>query len=355
MANPDMAGTAINLGTLADAHAFHEPVDIVGCQPDVLRRWLQTMLLIRIAEEVIGEAVTSGQVHTPCHLGIGQEAIAVGIADHLRASDRAFGAHRSHSHFLAMGGDVYSLFAEVLGKADGCSRGMGGSMHLYGGDFGFMGSVPIVAGTVPLAVGAALAAKKDGRGDIAVAVFGDGAAEEGVVQESLNFAANFKLPVLFLCENNLFSSHLHISLRQPGNAISRYADANLIPRRIVDGNDIVAVSRAAAELIGQARSGGGPVFLEAVTYRWRGHVGSREDVDVGVDRKDDLALWKGRDPIRRLQEAMVAAGMLGVNEFDEVTRNLRGQLTETWARAGMAPYPPLSALLDCVYSGGERT
>jgi pyruvate dehydrogenase E1 component alpha subunit len=308
------------------------------------------MLLIRRAEEKIGDMVTVGKVPTPCHLGIGQEAVAVGISENLQSADRVFGAHRSHSHYLALGGGLYELLAEILGRDDGCSKGMGGSMHLYGAQWGFMGSVPIVAGTVPLAVGAALAAKKDGRNGIAVAYFGDGAAEEGVVHESLNLAAAFRLPVLFVCENNLFSSHLHISLRQPADRVSRYGEAHRMPVRTVDGNDVCAVSDAAAEMVGRLRQGDGPAFIEAVTYRWRGHVGPREDNDVGVNRGADLALWKMRDPIRRLTDALATADLLSEQAFADMDAAITAEVAPAWDAAEMAPYPSPDSLLSRVYA-----
>lgn len=342
------------LGALADPAAFTGPLDIAGEDAARLARQLRGMLVIRAVEERIGDMVSAGKIVCPCHLGIGQEAVAVGVSADLRRSDRVFGTHRSHSHYLALGGDVYALLAEVLGKADGCSRGMGGSMHLHDRENGFMGSVPIVAGTVPLAVGAALAARMDGKGDIAVAYFGDGAVEEGAVHESLNLAGALKLPVLFACENNFFSSHLHISQRQPESSLSRFAAAHSVPYDIVDGNDVVAVARSARRLIATARAGGGPGFLEAVTYRWRGHVGPREDIDVGVNRGGDLALWKKRDPIRRLVDALMAAGQLDGKAWERTQREIAGTVDSAWQRAVAAPYPPGSALLDLVHAGAAR-
>lgn len=340
------------LGDLADPQACTGTLDITGCDLDLLKAQLRAMLVIRRVEEVIGDGVARRQVICPAHLGIGQEAVAVGVSQHLRVSDRVFGAHRSHSHYLALGGDMYRLLAEVLGKDDGCSRGMGGSMHLFAAEQGLMGTVPIVAGTVPLAVGAALAAYKDGRSDVAVAYFGDGAAEEGVIHESLNLAAAWELPILFVCENNLFSSHLHISLRQPTDSVARYAEAHHIPARIVDGNDVVAVSRAVADLVEPSRRGGGPGFLEAVTYRWRGHVGHREDEDVGVNRGNDLHLWKARDPVRRLLEALVGAGAMTAESYKALQEEVVGEVAQAWQRAEAAAYPPASRLLDLVYAEG---
>src|SRR5262249_7878072 len=259
---------------------YAAPLDIGGANPTTLVEQLKDMLLIRVVEEWIGDMVTAGKIVCPCHLGIGQEAIAVGVSSFLRKTDRIFGTHRSHAHYLALGGDVYGLLAEVLGKADGCSRGMGGSMHLYDGGNGFMGSVPIVAGTVPLAVGGALAAKMDRRGDVAVAYFGDGATEEGAFHESLNLASVFKLPILFVCENNLFSSHLHISLRQPESATARFAAAHRVAYEILDGNDVVAVARSAERLVAAARARHGPGFFQALPSPSPGHPPPPHDADA---------------------------------------------------------------------------
>lgn len=338
-----------DLGDLANPNACHQVLDIRGLVPALLRRQLRAMLLIRRVEEVIGDGVAAREVICPAHLGIGQEAVAVGVAQALRPSDRVFGGHRSHAHYLALGGDVQALLAEILGKEAGCSRGMGGSMHLFAAEHGLLGTVPIVAGTVPLAAGAALAAKKDGRGDIAVAFFGDGATEEGVVHESLNLAAAWRLPLLFVCENNLFSSHLHISLRQSSNRIARFAEAHGIRALTLDGNDLGAVARATLELTEHARAGGGPAFLEAVTYRWRGHVGHREDEDVGVNRGADLALWKGRDPVRRLAEALKSVGELDEAALAAMTAEVAAEVMSAWDRAKAASYPDAEALLERVY------
>jgi acetoin:2,6-dichlorophenolindophenol oxidoreductase subunit alpha len=331
--------------------AYMGPCDLAGFAPTQLKQLLRTMLLIRSVEEQIVLWVEQGRARCPCHLGIGQEAIATGIAVSLRSSDRLFGNHRSHGHYLAAGGDTYALLAEVLGRADGCSRGMGGSMHLYSADHGFYGSVPIVAGTIPIAVGAALAAKLDGGDCVAVAFFGDGASEEGVMHESLNLASSYQLPVVFVCENNLYSSHLDIVLRQPSDRISRHADAHCVRAAIVDGNDVTAVARIAAELIGAARTGSGPVFLEAITYRWRGHVGPKEDLDVGVRRSmESLAAWKRRDPVRRLENALVEADLATGEELRALAGEVRAQVEEAALRALDSPWPPQTDLLDFVYA-----
>ena len=336
------------LGALADPAAFHEPVVLAGTSADEVRSYLRDMLQIRVAEEVIGSMVESGEVRCPCHLGIGQEAVAVGVAAALRPTDHVFGAHRSHSHYLSVGGSMLGLLAEVLGKKIGCSHGFGGSMHLRSPAHGLVGTVPIVGATIPIATGAGLAAKLDGNGDIAVSYFGDGATEEGVFHESLNFSSVMGLPVLYVCENNLFSSHLHISLRQPTDEIARYGRAHGVETVSVDGNDIVEMVKVAGDLVGRMRETNRPVLLEAVTYRWRGHVGHREDVDVGVRRKEDLDVWKGRDPIRRLADAALAAGIIGDDEFAQLRTDVEHEVADALEQARAAASPAASELLAAV-------
>ena len=344
-----VARDAFTLGALADPDQFRAPLELDDIPAARLRSWLRRLIEIRCAEEKIGDEFGKGTIKCPCHLAIGQEAPAVGVAEHIRQGDRVFGAHRSHAHFLALGGDLYRLLAEVLGKDTGCSRGMGGSMHLLDREHGLYGTVPIVGATIPIATGAALAAKMDGVGTIAVSFLGDGATEEGVFQESLNFAAAQKLPVLYVVENNLFASHLHISLRQPFDSTCRFAEANGIPWQRVDGNDIVALHAVAGTAIAAARAGAGPQFIEAVTYRWRGHVGHREDNDVGVQRKEGLSLWKQRDPIRRLVDAMISRGHTSDAEARVLWQEACTAVTAAWAQALADPYPSPAALLDRVY------
>lgn len=347
--------TGVDPLDLVDATKFHDPVDLDGVDSETLRVFLRKMLLIRRAEEVLGEKVEAGVVRCPCHLGIGQEAVAVGLSAALRDGDRVFGAHRSHSHFLALNDDAFSLFAETLGRVDGCSRGMGGSMHLVDRPNGFYGSVPIVAATVPIAAGAALASKMANDGSIAVSYFGDGATEEGGVQETLNAAASMGLPIIFVCENNLFSSHMHISLRQPDFTTARFAEAHRIPGATIDGNDVVAVYKTALQAVESARNGV-PFFVEAFTYRWRGHVGHREDSDVGVKRDGDLGLWKRRDPIGRLRQAMATNNTMTDESWLDLCEQVDKAVQTAWSRAEKSPFPELAALEDLVYDaqGEER-
>ncbi len=343
-----------NLGELADPTEFHEPLSIDIADSGFLASSLKTMIMIRKVEQQLAFGKKNGLIGGPVHLGVGQEAIAVGVSASLHKTDRVFGTHRSHSHLLALNPDFYKLFAEVLGKKTGFSCGMGGSMHLWDQPNGFYGSVPIVSGTVSLAVGAAMAAKLQKTSDIGVAYIGDGAVEEGIVHESLNLARIQNAPMLFVLENNLFASHMHISLRQPGNMTSRFAVANNIPHKLVDGNNVIAVARVAKSLIGNAREGNGPAFLELVTYRWYGHVDWRDDVDVGVARSlDDIENWKARDPISRLSAAMMDKGIWTKEQEDALSDEFDKQIEIAWEKAMSDPYPDDDATLNYVYSSNS--
>ena len=339
------------LKDLSSPDKFHNPISIKSHDLKSLYKMLESMILIRKAEQQLALARKNGDIGGPVHLGAGQEAIAVGVSQSLQKTDRVFGAHRSHSHLLALNPDFYRLFAEVLGKETGFSKGMGGSMHLWDQPNGFYGSAPIVAGTVPLAVGAGMAAKMQNKNDIGVAYIGDGAVEEGIVHESFNLAKVQNSPVLFVIENNLFASHMHISLRQPSDMISRFAVANDIPYKLVDGNDVVAVSNATEELVKDIRAGNGPKLIECVTYRWYGHVDWRDDVDVGVKRSmDDIENWKARDPILRLSNAMKSANMWDAEKEIELNDKLDSEIKVAWEKAMNDPYPALDATLKYVYS-----
>jgi TPP-dependent pyruvate/acetoin dehydrogenase alpha subunit len=329
---------------------YRNNINIDGIESSILVDMLRKMILIRKAEEKIAFHVETGEIRCPCHLGIGQEAVGVAVGLAMRNSDRAFGAHRSHTHYLALNEDTYSLFAEVLGKFSGCSHGMGGSMHIIDNKNGFRGSVPIVGATIPIATGAGLAAKMDKMGDIAVSYFGDGACEEGVLHESLNMASVMNLPVLYVCENNLFSSHLHIDLRQPSNTTARFAEAHKIKNYTVDGNDVVGMYRLLLTEIKEMRNSLRPLYFEAFTYRWRGHVGHREDIDVGVKRGEELNLWKLRDPIQRLLNSMIECKMYTQDEFDNLSNTIQKKINDDWDNAELAPYPPKEFLLSTVYA-----
>jgi pyruvate dehydrogenase E1 component alpha subunit len=260
-----------------------------------------------------------------------------------------FGNHRSHGHYLSLSDDVHSLFAETLGKATGTSKGMGGSMHVISKENGFHGSVPIVSATIPIAVGAGLTAKLNKQSSVSVSYFGDGATEEGLFHESLNLASFYHLPVLFVCENNLFSSHMHINERQPFDSVARYADPHKIESETIEGNDISEVFRVAEKAIKLIRGGQGPFFIEAVTYRWSGHVGPDENLDVGLYRKEDLNIWKQRDPIGRLEEGLLKSQKITSSEIELLNQKIEETIAVAWKRAMSDPYPEMSQLMNTVY------
>jgi len=344
-------GLVLDIGSLGDPSRHTAPLDLKNIDAATLLTWHARMLLIRTAEEAIADLIRADEARGPCHLSIGQEAIAVGVAHSLRATDRSFGTHRSHGHYLALGGSLEALLAEILGRDTGCARGRGGSMHIHAGEAGFFGSVPFVGGTIALAAGAAFAAKRDGGSDVGVAFFGDGACEEGIFHETLNLAAIMRLPMLFVVENNLFSSHMDLHFRQPATSQSRFAAAQRVANRLVDGNDVVAVAEAAHELLALCRNERVAALLEAVTYRWSGHVGPNDDYDVGVRRSTtELKAWKRRDPIGRLEAALVASRAADRESLDRARADMAARARLAADAALAAPFPDPASLLDCVYA-----
>ena len=321
---------------------------------DLLRGMYVSMLRIRLFEERVAELVEAGEIKTPCHLYIGQEAIAVGVCAALERDDYVWGGHRSHGHYLAKGGDLRAMMAELHGKATGCSKGRGGSMHLVAPEVGILGTVPLVAATIPMAVGAALATQLRRDARVSVSFFGDGATEEGHFHESLNIASVYRLPVLFVCENNLYSSHMQLLERRACDNIDRAGEAHGLPGVRVDGNDVIAVYRAAAVAVERARRGEGPALLECRTYRWRGHVGASWDMDVGVKRRDEFKDWLSKDPIARAGQQLRALGAEEL-ELDRVVHHVRREVDEAVTFARESPYPAVSGLLEHVYwTDGER-
>lgn len=323
---------------------FEQALDV-----NFLLRKYKDILFIREFELLIGRKYKEGAFQTPIHLGIGQEAIAVGVSNYLIFGDAVYGNHRSHAHYLALGGSPHALLAEILGKATGCSAGKGGSMHISAPEVGFMGSMPIVGGTIPIALGSALAMKNSAKDSIAVSYFGDGASEEGAFHESLNFAAIFDIPILMVCENNLFSSHMHIDQRQVNRKISRFAHAQDIKVFETDGNDlleVLSVSKKAVEYVRMERK---PAMVEAFTYRQFSHVGFDEDLEVGLNRREDLLRWRGYDPLDILKSAIRAEDPLSNFDWEGIVLNTRTTLEDLWEQALSDPYPGDASLLTQVY------
>ncbi|BCB26939.1 acetoin dehydrogenase [Sulfurimicrobium lacus] len=260
-------------------------------------RLFKSMLRIRRIEEALADRYAEQEMRCPMHLCIGQEAIAVGVCAALHPTDRVFSNHRAHGHYLAKGGNLNAMLAELYGRATGCCGGRGGSMHLIDLDVGFMGSTPIVGGTVPLAVGSAWASSLKQSDQVTVVFFGDGCFEEGVVHESLNFAALHKLPVLFVCENNDFSVYTRRNERQPDRPIYRLAEAHGMAAFSGNGNDVEEVLNISSEAIDNARLGRGPQFIEFRTYRWREHCGPNFDDDLNYRSTQEIESGMGDCPI----------------------------------------------------------
>ena len=266
------------------------------------------MLLIRRMEERLGEVVKTGELPGPVHLYIGQEAVAVGVCSHLGDRDWITSTHRGHGHFLAKGGDPHAMIAEILGRDTGICHGKGGSMHVADFGRGILGANGIVGGGIGLALGAALAAQLDGQGRVSVAFFGDGGANQGVIMESLNIAAIWKLPLLLVCENNGFSEFSPTASVTAGDIAARAAPFG-VPGVTVDGNAVLEVRRVAGEAVERARRGDGPTLIEALTYRWRGHVETEASFLSGKYRgEEEIARWRERDPIERLRGPPLEAG-----------------------------------------------
>lgn len=308
------------------------------------------MLRIRLVEERIAEEYAHQEMRCPVHLYIGQEGIAAGVSEALRPSDYVMSSHRSHGHYLAKGGDLPSMIAEIYGRVEGSSRGKGGSMHLFDSRVGFLGSSAIVAGSVPIACGLALASKTLQQSKVAVAYFGDGACEEGVVYETLNIAVLKKLPILFVCEQNYFSVLTHISERQRHPFFADRARAFGMPAHVCDGNDVLSVHSWAKEACELARNGGGPSFLEASTYRWRTHCGPGWDAPQATRSEAELLLWQERCPIRSLEQQAISAGLIAAEEVQALRVNIENEINLAFANAKVAPWPATEELGAHVYA-----
>jgi pyruvate dehydrogenase E1 component alpha subunit len=304
------------------------------------------MLLIRAVEVRLGKASRTGELPGPVHLSIGQEATAVGVASCMRPGDWAASTHRGHGHFLALGGDPKSLVAEIYGRATGACGGKGGSMHVADLSHGMLGANGIVGAGIGLAAGAALTAKQLGTGGIAIAFFGDGGANEGILFEAMNLSAIWSLPLLFICENNGWSEFVRTESLTAGQ-ISHRADAFGIPESQVDGNDVMAVYEAATEAAERARAGLGPTFLEMMTYRTEGHVESETTFLPGSYRPEaEVEAWRRRDPIDQLASKL---RNLGLREDDLVKMQdeVAQEADSAFEFARESPMPdPAAAMTD---------
>lgn len=298
------------------------------------------MLRIRRIEEAISTRYAEQEIRCPTHLCIGQEAVPVGISAHLRAADYVFSGHRSHGHYLAKGGSLKAMLAELYGRETGCALGRGGSQHLIDLEAGFIASAPILAGTVPIATGAAFGARHRGLDAVSVVYFGDGASEEGAFHEALNVAVVHRLPVIFVCENNLYSVHSDLSVRQPADRpIAELGKAHGMVALTTDGNDVNEVWRTGAEAVARARAGEGPTFLEFMTYRWLEHCGPNDDMHLGYRSAEELTEWQQRCPLRRTEKALRTAGALDDARLAAFEEKIGQEIDEAIAFARDSAFP----------------
>lgn len=312
---------------------------------------LRQMILVRAFEEKLEDLYQRKAMFGSTHSYRGQEAIAVGVCSALQSQDLIASYHRGTGHLIAKGADLYLLLCECMGRADGYSKGRGGKMHMGDMGFGFLGNTGTVGGTVPTATGAALAAKIRGSKEVVVSFFGDGAANQGVVHEAMNLAGVWKLPVIYVCENNQYAMTVSLEKSVAIKRLSERGAAYGFEGRTIDGNDVEAVYQATEAAAAKGRSGAGATFLECMTYRWDGHFGG--DPGTGYRSKEEIESWKQKCPIRRLKEKMIQEGNLTEQEFDKMSAAVYAELDEVAKRAEAAPLPKKEVDLNSIYAATE--
>lgn len=305
----------------------------------------QALYRIRRVEEEIARVYPTDRIKSPIHLSIGQEAVSVGVCAALRSDDVVFGTYRGHAMYLAKGGDLKQMIAELYGKATGCSKGKGGSMHLIAPNARVMGTSAVVATTIPHAVGYAYALRYQRKDSVVVCFFGDGAVEEGVFHESLNFAALKRLPILFVCENNGYAIHTPMMRRQPvDNICDRVRPYGITAERIANGDVLRIQAQTKAWADSLRSTNAGPFFLECLTYRWKEHVGPNDDWHLGYRHPDEAAMWKKNDEVVRLG-AMVAEA-----DRRQIEADVEREIIEAFAFAEASPFPATEALMTDVFT-----
>lgn len=314
----------------------------------------ESMLLIRMVEEAIAERYSEWEMRCPTHLSIGQEGVAAAAGLALENDDKVVSTHRAHAHYLGKGGDLKAMISEIYGKETGCSGGYGGSMHLIDRSKGFVGSTALVGGSIPVGVGLGLAIAQQGLPNVSGIFLGDGAVEEGVFYESANFAALKKLPVLFICENNLYSVYSSLDVRQPeGRKIYEMVSALGLQTAKGDGNNIME----SFEMIHDARkkilAGEGPIFLEFDTYRWREHCGPNYDNDIGYRTEDEFNTWKEKDPILHSENVLKTQHGVSSAWFDEKAKEITASIDDAFEFAKKAPFPQPESIYSKIFKPKE--
>ena len=297
------------------------------------------MLRIRKTQLRIESLYHLDEMKTPIHLCIGQEAIAVGVCSNLRKDDYISSNHRSHGHYLAKGGDLKGLISELYCRVSGCSRGRGGSMHLVDSSVGHMGSSSIVGGGIPIGTGLALAIQMKNQDHVSAVFLGDGAADEGVLYESINFAILKKLPVIYVYENNQFSVCSRVSSRQAGKIIFHETPTELMLTKTVDGNAVMEVYEATTEAVSRARNGQGPSFIECTTYRMRGHAGAGSDGELGYRSAEEICSWESKCPVTAFGEKLLKKGSITQNDIQGMEKDIDLEIDEAFGFAHESPLP----------------
>ncbi len=322
-------------------------MSLVDLQLSIYRK----MLLIRHCEEQLARSHARGLVHGACHTYVGQEAIAAGVCAHLVKGDVIFSTHRGHGHALAMGMPPAELIAELYGRVTGCARGRGGSMHLFSPEIGMMGTSGIVGPCILQAAGAGYTFQLLKQANVGVAFFGDGAVNNGAFHEGLNMASIWKLPVLFVCENNQFATEVAFSYASGNPSVAARAPAYGIAGVAVDGNDAMAVQKAAAEALERARSGGGPTLIECITYRTRPHAEGMGDYTYRT--REDVAAWRERCPIKRMAKSLVSDGIASSVELEKMATEVTAEIATAATAAEQAPYPDASTATEFTYAAPQ--
>jgi pyruvate dehydrogenase E1 component alpha subunit len=310
---------------------------------------LRKMILIREFDELAIKLRTAGRIYGAVHPYVGQEAVAVGVCANLTDADRVTSTHRGHGHCIAKGADVKRMMAELFGRVDGYCKGKGGSMHIADFAVGMLGANGIVAGGLPIAAGAALAAQLDGKGNVAVCFFGDGAVTEGEFHEALNISSVWKLPLVFVCENNQYAANNAVTVQHPIADIAVRAASYGLPGHTIDGNDVMVVCEAVGAAVARARSGEGPTLVECKTYRWYFHA-MRNAPPPETRPADEITQWKERDPIARLSADLIVRRVITESELGGLQRLVQAQLEEAVAFAEASPFPDPGDVLADMYA-----
>lgn len=309
------------------------------------------MYRIRAVEEAIAHHYPEGKMRCPVHLSIGQESIPALFSQLIAPTDFAVSTHRGHAHYLAKGGNLNAMIAEIYGKSTGCAKGKGGSMHLIDLAVNFMGTSAIVGNSIPIGVGLALSAQLKRTNQISCVFLGDGATEEGVFYESVNFAAVRKLPVLFICENNLYSVYSPLSVRQPkGRSIAKMVEAMGVEIAIGDGHNIAASHEIMKNAVNRVRATGAPLFLEFSTYRWREHCGHGFDNDIGYRTQEEFLEWQAKDPLNNLERQLQHASSHMASSLEKIKFETGLEVEQAFEFAESSPFPAQSEAYDGVYA-----